>query len=184
MITPNMLTGSRIVIALIIPFVLLIDRTVTKDLIALALFAIASITDWFDGYLARKHALISGLGKVLDPIADKILTLGMFGIFAYIGLYHWILVVFIFIREILVTTIRFVYLKRGKVIPAESAGKIKMCVQIVSLSVSFLYLLKVDSGSPENLSIWNGVNLTCIGLANILTITSGLSFLKHLPRKG
>ena len=102
---PNILTLSRIVFALFIVLMLLAN-TLSGNIAATLLFAVASITDFYDGYLAKKQGLISNFGKIMDPIADKILMLCVFGALAYLGMVQWWMVIVIALREIAVTLSR------------------------------------------------------------------------------
>ncbi len=186
MITPNRLTYLRILIAFICPVLLLFNRSLTADLWVMFFFTAASVTDWWDGYLARKHSLVTGTGKILDPIADKILILGLMIIFAYLGLYSFGWIFFILIREVSVTAMRLIRLRKGKVIPAEWAGKVKLGFQISSVSVSLIYLAFLDAYSetviPDFVVLLNFFHYAAIFLANIFTITSGFLFFKRLSQ--
>src|SRR3990167_7632457 len=123
MITPNRLTVVRIIIAFVCPVILITQRSLTNELIVMVLFTLACVTDWWDGHLARKKSMITNLGKIADPIADKLLIIGLMFTFAYLELYGYEWVLVIFIREVIVTIARLIKLKQGKVIPAEGAGK-------------------------------------------------------------
>ena len=184
MITPNRLSWFRVAIALVCPFILLSQRHVWGDIICMFLFAVASITDWLDGYLARKYSMVSWIGKVLDPIADKILILGTMISFCLLGLYSFWWILLIIIREISVTGTRFYCLKKGIVIPAEWAGKVKLGVQIVSISFTFFWLTAQDvslTGFP--LTVFAVLHWAGIVLANYFTVSSGIIFFKHLKLK-
>ncbi len=104
-----------------------------KELVGAAIFGIASITDWLDGYLARRRKQITALGQVIDPLADKLLTCA-----ALISLVRmdlappWMATVIIG-REFAVTTLRSVAYARGVAIPASGLGKIKMVGQVVAI---------------------------------------------------
>ncbi len=184
MITPNVLTWFRMILACICPFILLINRTYMSDIWVMALFAVAGFTDWFDGYLARKQSMVTKMGKVIDPIADKILILGLMIVFSKIGLYHWWWIALIIVREISVTATRFYCLSRGIVLPAEWAGKLKMTVQIASVSLSLFLLTAIDTGQTGFvLQFFSFFHWVGIVLANYFTIQSGVLFFKHLKLK-
>lgn len=184
MITPNRLTYLRFVLSFLCPILLLFDRSFASDLWVIFLFILACVTDWWDGYLARKHSLVTGTGKILDPIADKTLILGLMLVFVNLGLYSFGWIFFILVREISVTTTRLVRLKKGMVIPAEWAGKVKVGFQIASVSASLLLLSFLDAYSetriPGFFVFLNFLNYLAIFLANVFTITSGFLFFKHL----
>ncbi len=184
MVTPNQLTYLRIVLAFICPIVILSIRSVPGDLWAMFIFTVASVTDWWDGHLARKYGLVTGVGKILDPIADKVLILGLMAVFVKIGLYSFAWIFFILIREVFVTTTRLIRLKKGKVIPAEWAGKVKMGFQIASVSMSLITITFIDVYSNRQLpgfySFLYISNYLLLISANIFTITSGILFFKRL----
>ena len=184
MVTPNSLTFLRLLIALICPPLLIWARSFTSDVAVAVLFTGACITDWWDGYLARKKSLITPIGKIIDPIADKLLILGLMITFMYLRLYRieWILP--IIFREAAVTATRFIQLKRKNVIPAEWAGKIKLGFQIGSIYASLIYLSVHDgelfSGTPWALTFFQWFHYLGIILANFFTISSGIRFFQRL----
>lgn len=188
MITPNQLTYFRILIAFLCPLLLLLNRSAAMDYGVMFLFAVACATDWWDGYLARKYSMVTKAGKILDPIADKVLILGLMLVFVYLGLYSFGWIFFILVREIAVTSTRLVRLQTGKVIPAEWAGKIKVGFQIISVSFSLILLayLDVHSGETGSLffSVLNFAHYAAIFLANFFTVTSGFLFFKRLRSNG
>ncbi len=136
---PNSLTISRIFFVPLLVVVLLTNFEgrnilgVPTELVGAAIFGIASITDWVDGYLARRRKQITMLGQVIDPLADKLLTCA-----ALISLVHMDLVLtwmaaLIIGREITVTTLRSVAYARGVSIPASPLGKTKMIAEVVAI---------------------------------------------------
>ena len=136
---PNSLTISRIIFVPLLVVVLLTDFQgrvifgVPTELVGAAIFGIASITDWVDGYLARRRKQITMLGQVIDPLADKLLICA-----ALISLVHMNLVLtwmaaLIIGREITVTTLRSVAYARGVSMPASRTGKAKMVAEIVAI---------------------------------------------------
>src|SRR5687768_15428255 len=104
-----------------------------KELIGAAIFALASITDWLDGYLARRRKQVTALGQMIDPIADKLLTSAAFVSLIQMGLAPAWMVAIIIGRELAVTMLRSVAYARGVVIPASSLGKVKMVGQVVAI---------------------------------------------------
>ena len=137
---PNILTLSRIVFAFFI-VLLLMANTPAGCIAATALFIAASVTDFYDGHLAQKNGMVSNFGKIMDPIADKILMLSIFGVLAHLGMVEWWMVIVIAAREILVTVSRLKAVVAGQVLAAEGAGKIKTVCQIVTISVALLFLI-------------------------------------------
>jgi CDP-diacylglycerol--glycerol-3-phosphate 3-phosphatidyltransferase len=136
---PNSLTISRIFFVPLLVVVLLTNfegrniAGVPTELVGAAIFGLASITDWVDGYLARRRKQITMLGQVIDPLADKLLTCA-----ALISLVHMDLVAtwmaaLIIGREITVTTLRSVAYARGVAMPASRMGKAKMIAEVVAI---------------------------------------------------
>jgi len=179
---PNLLTISRFLLTGAFIFVVLSDDPASKFL-ALLIFIIASVTDFIDGYLARKNDLHTDFGKIMDPIADKFLILSAFYLFSYLGIFAFWLFCVIAAREILVTLIRFYAIGRGQVLAAEGMGKVKTVSQIASVIIILVFLILVEapfaaSWPEEFFSAYsNGIVLIMYYVASI-TIISGLSFLK------
>ena len=187
MITPNRLTALRIVIAFASPLLLIWNRSTLNEIIVFVAFTAACITDWWDGYLARTRSMITWTGKIADPIADKLLIIGLMGTFSFLKLYSVLWVVPILVREVVVTTIRLVSLKQGRVIPAEAAGKIKVGFQVASIYVTLVFLIIQDSASVSDSnsflpSLFQVLHYAGIFLANIVTLVSGFIFFYHLRR--
>jgi CDP-diacylglycerol--glycerol-3-phosphate 3-phosphatidyltransferase len=155
---PNKITTVRLILVMIMIGVLIfpypsmvVVRLALTDiplvyLIALGLFILASITDFLDGYLARKLKLITNLGKFLDPLADKMLTNAAFILLMItpawltievIRVPAWIVIIMIF-RDLAVDGIRMIGVAQGKVIAANQIGKVKTVVQIIAIIFVFL----------------------------------------------
>jgi len=182
MITPNFLTMIRLIIALIIPYALIYHFSLRMIIASLIACTLAAITDWFDGYLARKKSMITTFGKIADPIADKILVIGLLGTFCYFDLYHFFWIFFILLREISVTAVRLYLITAGKVIPAEKAGKYKVGVQAVCVYLTYAYWIALTSGAAH-LDLFEKLHYVGIGLANLITVYSGILFLIALRPK-
>lgn len=134
---PNLLTVGRI---LLIPvFVLLFAvPTPTRSIAAAIVFVIAAVTDLLDGYLARRRGEVTNLGRLLDPVADKLLVLS--GLVMLVDLQRvesWIAILII-AREVAVTGVRAVAGARGVVLPVETTGKFKMTAQVVAIVLLIL----------------------------------------------
>ncbi|MCM2283392.1 MAG: CDP-diacylglycerol--glycerol-3-phosphate 3-phosphatidyltransferase [Desulfobacula sp.] len=170
-LTPNFMTISRIVSVPVIVILLMYETRVTTFISAL-IFSIASITDYFDGYLARTRGLMTKLGKILDPLADKLLvasTLVMLVDLHFIQ--AWIACVIIG-RELAVTGLRCVLIENGQDVAASWLGKYKTGFQIaaiIPLTMHYSYF---------------GINFNFIGQfflygALVYTIWSGLDYFFH-----
>jgi CDP-diacylglycerol---glycerol-3-phosphate 3-phosphatidyltransferase len=148
---PNKITLSRI---MLIPFFIILlaypfdwgEINIGEDavlpvshLAAAILFIIASTTDWIDGYYARKHNLVTNLGKFLDPLADKLLVSAALILLVEIGLAPAWIVIIIISREFGVTGLRLVAASEGLVLAAGQMGKVKTWIQIISISALLLH---------------------------------------------
>lgn len=107
---------------------------------ALVIFIIASITDAYDGYFARKYNMETPQGRFLDPLADKILVLSAFISFAAIGIIDYWMVVLIIFRDAIVTGLRVVMVKHGLKMVTSIVAKIKTTVQVIVIVISLIYL--------------------------------------------
>jgi CDP-diacylglycerol--glycerol-3-phosphate 3-phosphatidyltransferase len=136
---PNALTATRIFLVPLLVVVLLtkfegrLILGVRKELIGAAIFGLASLTDWLDGYLARRHKQVTVLGQIIDPIADKLLTSAVFISLVQLNLAPAWMVAVIIGREFAVTGLRSFAYARDVVIPASPLGKLKMISQVVAI---------------------------------------------------
>ncbi len=181
-ILPNHLTYFRMVTALIIPS-FIFAREPWMHVVAAVIFFFGAISDYFDGWLARRYNMVSDTGKWLDPLADKVLILGCFWAFSRDNqiLYHWFFVA-ILIRELLVTFCRTGWLLEGKVFGAEKAGKWKLFFQTLLIGVAFAVLFLGDGHLSVSLTEKLekagdlAVSISSV-IVLILTWYSGVSFL-------
>jgi len=143
---PNKLTVSRIILAPVFLIVLLIED-VWARVLALAIFIIAALTDLYDGYLARKTGVVTGFGKFMDPLADKILTSSAFVAFVALGYARVWMVLPIVIRELFITGLRSVAAYRGIMIRPSFMAKVKTFLQMVVIVLILGYVnLKTFAG--------------------------------------
>lgn len=174
---PNLLSISRI-LAVPVFIILMLRTTPERALWAGIVFSIASITDWFDGYLARKWGQVTKLGKLLDPVADKILIASALILLVEIDASKvpaWMAIVIIG-REIAVTGLRAMAASDGVVIPAESLGKLKVGAQITAI-LSFLFQYPIGSSWP--LMLGTGA----LWLAMVLALYSGVQYFVYYWRR-
>ncbi len=137
MILPNQLTVLRIILTPIFVFFFLAPSELSKD-ISLVIFIIAALTDWYDGWLARKFNYFTSWGKFWDPLADKILTAGAFLGFVYLGvLPAWMIFIMLF-RDFFITFFRSFADRKGFSFPTSLYAKWKTFIQMV-----FLYYLLI-----------------------------------------
>jgi CDP-diacylglycerol---glycerol-3-phosphate 3-phosphatidyltransferase len=145
---PNQLTTSRLVLALLL-FALIGWE---KWLACLVVFAIAAVTDWLDGYFARKQGLTSTLGRNLDPLVDKVLICGAYiFLLPYGNSAGWLLpwmVTVVVARELIITSLRSFMENRGAIFGADWLGKVKMGLQCAALVAVFAFLWADSLHSP------------------------------------
>ena len=141
---PNALTLARIflvpllVVALMTEFEGRLILGVRRELVAAAIFAVASVTDWLDGYLARRRKQVTTLGQLMDPIADKLLVMAALVSLVQMGLAPAWMVAAIIGRELAVTGLRSIAYNRGVTIAASPLGKFKMASQVVAILLLIL----------------------------------------------
>lgn len=178
--TPNKLTVLRIILVPILVAVLLLDFIPHRLLIALVIFAIASITDYFDGKLARKNGMITSFGKFADPLADKILVISTFLCFIELGFISSIPVIIVLFREFAVTSVRLVAATSGKVVAANMWGKAKTVSQIIAVIITLVteYLVSLTNPVGALALAANIVVQTVIWISVVLTVISGVIYLK------
>lgn len=147
---PNQLTLVRVILTPVFAFLLISDSTTNKQL-ALLVYVIAALTDWYDGWVARRWGFITRWGKFFDPLADKILTSTAFIMFAWIGYADAWMVWIIVVRDLLVTALRSYTEYKGKPVDTSKFAKTKTFVQLV---VIYLFLIAyVVRNSPALYSI-------------------------------
>lgn len=132
----NRITMSRILLTFVFMFFLFCHGLMFKVL-SLVVFILAALSDWFDGMIAQRRNMITDFGRLMDPIADKILVLAAFAAFVQLQLIDAWMFVIIVSREILITSLRLFALNKGKVLSAARAGKHKTVLQ---MGVIFLIL--------------------------------------------
>lgn len=177
---PNKITLSRI--ALIPIFVLILsfpfswgqitfaeETMPITHLVAAIIFLIASLTDWLDGYIARKYKLITNLGKFLDPLADKLLVSAAFILLVELDLVAAWIVILIISREFAVTGLRLVAAGEGIVLAASSMGKLKTASQLIAIALLLLHNFPL---AYLNIPL----HTIMVYLALILTVWSGVDY--------
>lgn len=174
---PNRLTIARLFLcaALVVSMEIVWPL---RGTLCFVIFGIASLTDWLDGHLARKYNQITDFGKLMDPLADKVLVSAAFiGLLSQDLLQSWF-VVAVITREFLVTGLRLVAGSKGLVLAAEKAGKHKTITQIVTAHVGLLVLALQDyQWAPVKLShIIDYILTPLIWLTLAVTIYSGMMY--------
>ncbi len=173
---PNRLTLLRLALVPLVIILIIINQPVCKWL-ALAVFAVASLTDMLDGRIARRSNQVTNLGKFLDPLADKALVCSVLICFIGEGLASVIAVIVVVIREFLVSGIRLAAVDRGRVIAANKWGKIKTAAQMISISlILFLQILAVYS--VVSINSVSSISNAAVWITAVLTAVSGYIYLK------
>ncbi len=161
--TANKLTMLRILLIPVFVVVLYLDFPF-HNLVGLAVFLLASVTDTLDGYIARKYNMITDFGKFMDPIADKLLVTSAMLVFVAWGwMPAWVVIVVI-AREFIVSALRLVAASNGRVIAAGWSGKVKTASTMVCICVMLLGLAPV-------------VNVICSAVILVTTAYSGMEYM-------
>lgn len=174
---PNKLTILRIILAFIcIGFIL--RNSFSSLIIAFIIFSLASITDFLDGYIARKRNLISDLGKILDPIADKILIIGVFCALLELGIINSWMVILIMFREFIITGLRLYGLNKGIVLEARKLGKHKTVSQVIGIFIILLALIlsKIIPESSTVSFLYGKLIPLLMWYIVIITLSSGVYY--------
>ena len=170
---PNKLATLRMI--LVIPFVIFLGIALSTEstglsifmrILSFVIFAGASITDYFDGQIARKHNMVTNLGKLIDPLADKLLVISALVVLTkYNQISLWFVLIIIF-RELLITGLRAVVANEGVVIAAEKLGKWKTATQMIALLLIILFPMSFF------------VNNILLLIPVILTVQSGVEYMQ------
>jgi len=173
--TANYLTVSRIIMIPIIVILLFFEGKLAAFITAL-IFSLASITDWVDGYIARKQHTVSVLGKFLDPLADKLLVMSTMIMLIPLGRIPAWIVVIILARELAITGLRGIASSEGVVIAASKLGKYKTGFQIaalITLLLHYEYCCGID---------FHNIGMNLLWIALVLTLWSGYDYIVKFKR--
>ena len=160
--------------------VMMADGFIFKFLGAV-IFFLASFTDYYDGYIAKKHKMVSDFGKLMDPIADKFLMLSAFLVFVKMGVVPVLAFIIIFGREVFITFMRLYAKHKGHVLAAEKFGKYKTVSQVFCCGVILVYIVlrsadATNSWSDVTISQWQEFIDFTIMVAVLMTLASGVSY--------
>ena len=179
----NKLTISRIILTFVF-MIFLFSKGFAFKVAALLVFVAASLTDFLDGFIAKKRGEVSDFGKFMDPIADKILVIAAFLAFVEMKLIPAWIVVIIASREFIITGLRLIALAKGEVIAAGMAGKHKTVSQMFSIYAILAFIIFRESGTSvfgfwsESLKhLFKNVIFYLMIVTALLTLISGISYL-------
>ncbi len=143
------------------------------DVWALVIFLVASVTDWVDGYIARKYNQVTTFGKFLDPLADKLLVAAAILVLVSRGIMGSVPAMLVIAREFVVTSLRIVAMGEGIVIAAQKSGKIKTFIQIMGIALLFTPIADVPAyilgASIGDITVW---------LIAAVTVVSGIEYFR------
>ncbi|MBI3992307.1 MAG: CDP-diacylglycerol--glycerol-3-phosphate 3-phosphatidyltransferase [Candidatus Lambdaproteobacteria bacterium] len=174
-ITPNQLTAGRIILIPVLMVLLYLDRPAT-NIIAVVVFVLAALTDYFDGFLARERNEVSQLGKLLDPIADKMLITACLVMLVSLGHAGAVATIIILSREFAVAGLRQVASAEGVAIEVVSGAKWKTALQMVA--ISFLIVHADVLGMPAGI-----VGAWLLWLAVVVTLWTGAGYFRAYYRQ-
>ena len=176
---PNALTVLRLVLVPVFVVLGLQSASWTALWAAFVVFAVAAITDRFDGKLARSWGQITDFGRIADPIADKALTLCGFALLSYQGYLPWWVTILIAVRELGITAMRAFFLRRGVVVSANQAGKLKTFMQMVALGallIPWAHFKHINDGNEWWVVLLIRLGQIFAGVALALTLYSGFMY--------
>jgi CDP-diacylglycerol--glycerol-3-phosphate 3-phosphatidyltransferase len=178
---PNALTLARIflvpllVVVLVTKFEGRLILGVRMELVGAAIFGLASLTDWLDGYLARRRGQVTTFGQLMDPLADKLLITAALLSLVQMDLAPAWMVLVILGREFAVTVLRSVAYSKGVVIAASPLGKVKMVSQVVAILLLIL--------ATEGLPLFLALGRIALWVATLLAVASGIEYYVRFNRE-
>ena len=179
---PTKITITRLLLIPIFIVLFLIDFTY-HQIIATAIFIVASLTDWLDGHIARKYNMVTTLGKFLDPVADKVLVATALilatSLTTEISAYSTVVLVcsvIIIARELIITCFRTIAATKNVILAADKIGKAKTATQLVGL-IFYLPFEEITMLNATVGQVFFYIGFACLMLATILTLVSALNYI-------
>ncbi|MEG0894501.1 MAG: CDP-diacylglycerol--glycerol-3-phosphate 3-phosphatidyltransferase [Oscillospiraceae bacterium] len=170
--TPNKITVLRVILVPIFLIFMLIPSIPFNYLIAFLIFVAISISDFLDGYLARKNNMVTTFGKFLDPLADKVAVISALLCFCPINMASIVALIIIISREFMVSALRLVAVSEGIVIAAGNLGKIKTAFSMITILIT-LFLLGINI----NTQIVSIISNTLVWITAFFTVISGIEYM-------
>lgn len=172
--TPNKLTLTRVIMIPIFVVFYLYNLTPASNIIATLIFVAAFFTDWLDGYLARKNNQVSNFGKIMDPLADKVLVSAAMVCLNFSGIVSPWITIIVLAREFTVSGIRIAAAAEGNVVAASIWGKAKTMWQFIAITLALIIL---EKNLLVDMCMWINLALTLIsGIDYILKNKKYLSY--------
>ncbi len=166
---PNRLTLLRICMIPFIVFCMMTELIPYHRLVALGLFILACLTDWLDGYIARKYNLVTTLGKFLDPLADKVLVISVLICFIELGFPQvYLTTIVIVFRELAITGFRIIAAEKKVVIAASKLGKYKTTFQMVWVVLLFLPITNAPYSMVTEITMYVVLILTIVSFMDYI----------------
>ncbi|MDD2210816.1 MAG: CDP-diacylglycerol--glycerol-3-phosphate 3-phosphatidyltransferase [Candidatus Cloacimonetes bacterium] len=178
---PNILTVLRFLLVPLFLYMMFVCHSKHASIYSLTVFVVASLTDYVDGTLARKWNVISDFGKIMDPLADKLLVLSaLFGL-CLLPPFHLniIILIVISLRELGISILREVFLQRGIVVAAGNMGKLKTVMQMIGIIfalAAWAFLPQISEGLRLGVELW-------FWLVVLITLISGINYVKIFFKK-
>lgn len=174
---PNRLTILRMLMVPLIMFFLMTESISEplKSIIAAGIFILASVTDWFDGRIARKYNLITNFGKVMDPLADKLIVFAVILCLVKTDVFPVWCAMLILARDFLVMGMRVIAVAEGISVAASIWGKIKTTLQMISMVIAILF------GASSVPALWVVVRIA-IYASTLATVISGISYVNDYKK--
>lgn len=168
---PNILTVIRILLTPVFVYCLLSD---SLQIFAALIFLFASVTDWYDGYLARKYGYTSAWGKFLDPLADKVLVLSAFFSLVYLGVVKLWMVMVIMLRDFVVTTLRSYTMSHGKPMMTNFFAKFKTVSQMIMIGLILIFVSLQSGLATWQTDYRDHINTTVTVISEYNVIYAGM----------
>ena len=178
MTTANKLTLFRVLLIPLFIFFMLSSNSVPYNFLwSLVIFVSASVTDMLDGMIARKYNQITDIGKLLDPLADKMLIISAFICLIHLNVINVVAVIIVIMREFLITALRAFAKEKQVIIAAGMLGKIKTVSQIIYIVFILIYQELIFVNLIKNAPIYSAINFVLVWLMVLFTVISAIHYI-------
>lgn len=178
MTTANKLTLFRVLLIPLFIFFMLSSNSMPHNFLwSLVIFVSASVTDMLDGMIARKYNQITDIGKLLDPLADKMLIISAFICLVYLNVINVVAVIIVIMREFLITAFRAFAKEKQVIIAAGMLGKIKTVSQIIYIIFILIYQELIFTNLIKNTQMYSAINFVLLWLMVLFTVISAIHYI-------